>query len=469
MLCAMPKPAARHAPSGPPFQDAPTMNAPHDPALRHADAATLDLGRLVEPERVHRRVYADEDIFELEMDRLFGNAWIYVGHESQVPNAGDYYTTQVGRQPVVMTRAADGQIHVLENRCPHKGALICPDRSGHAKRFTCMYHGWSFNPDGALSAVPVRAGYDGTSFNPNDPANGMKRLPRVENYRGFVFASLTANVPDFRSWAGESLRGWDNLVDRAPDGRIEVIGDCYRTVQNSNWKIFLDNMSDGLHTSFVHHQIARAAKDTIEAMEVEHAAATLHVAALLAGEPDQMARFQLFAFPHGHWDMNAFIPERKGPDVDRYRADLTARHGEERTAQILSSNYHVCTLFPTAVLMPSQLQLRVIRPLGVNRTLLEIWAFELKGAPDSFTEFAITAGNFGNSPSNVVAADDFESYYRVHEGLRGPQSDWVILSREAGRDIPAGTGHRGFTGNSELCMRNMYQHWRAYMTAPEQA
>ncbi|KAF1023686.1 MAG: Anthranilate 1,2-dioxygenase large subunit [Paracidovorax wautersii] len=279
-------------------------------ALRHAPAAELDFTQLVEAERVHRRAYVDPQVFELEMDRIFGRAWIYVGHESQVPNAGDYFTTQVGRQPVVMTRHADGTIHVLENRCPHKGAIVCPERSGHAKRLVCWYHGWNFEADGSLAGVPVRSGYDDTCFDPSDRANGMKRLPRVENYRGYVFASLAADGPDLQTWAGEGMRGFDNVVDRSPTGQIEIIGDCFRTVQNSNWKIFIDNMSDGMHTSFVHHQTARAAKRTLEKFKIEHAGG-LQVATLLAGAPDQMAKTDLVAHPNGHFDRRPSPPNRR--------------------------------------------------------------------------------------------------------------------------------------------------------------
>jgi len=304
------------------------MSTTLDTSLNHGAAANLDLGDMVEAERVHRRVYVDPDVYELEMDRIFGQSWIYVGHESQVPNQGDYFTTQVGRQPVVMTRHSDGQIHVLENRCPHKGTLVCPEQSGHAKRMVCMYHGWSFDTDGALASVPVRSGYDGTAFDPNDRTNGMKRLPRVENYRGFVFASLAPDGPDLKTWAGEGMRGFDNVVDRAPDGQIEVIGKCYRTVQNSNWKIFIDNMSDGMHTSFVHHQSAHAAKRTLEKFKIEHPGG-LQVTALLAGEPDQMAKIDLVAHPNGHFDMAAFAPEPTGPMQKN-----TKRHLSRGTAKL---------------------------------------------------------------------------------------------------------------------------------------
>jgi phenylpropionate dioxygenase-like ring-hydroxylating dioxygenase large terminal subunit len=440
------------------------MTTTLDSSLRHGAATDLDLARMVEPERVHRRVYVDPDVYELEMDRIFGRAWIYVGHESQVPNAGDYFTTQVGRQPVVMTRHSDGQIHVLENRCPHKGTLVCPQQTGHAKRLVCMYHGWSFDTDGSLAAVPVRSGYDGTAFDPSDKNNGMKRLPRVENYRGFVFASLAADGPDLKTWAGDGMRSFDSIVDRAPDGQIEIIGSGYRTVQNSNWKIFIDNMSDGMHTSFVHNQSARAAKRTLEKFKIEHAGG-LQLTAMLAGEPDQMAKIDLVAHPNGHFDMAAFAPEPKGPDAQKYKAAMIARHGEAGTEAILKRNFHNAMLFPTALMQSSLHQLRIVRPLAVDKTLLEIWVFRLKGAPDSFTSRAITAANIGNSPSNIVAADDFESYWRVQAGLKGPESEWVLLSREANRDIPVGSSLQGSSGNSEVCMRNMFQAWSRYMGA----
>ncbi|MFB9952966.1 aromatic ring-hydroxylating dioxygenase subunit alpha [Rhizobium puerariae] len=425
----------------------------------------LDIGELVEPNRIHRRVITDPDVFELEMDRIFGRSWIYVGHESQIPQRGDYFTTQVGRQPVVMTRHENGQIYVLENRCPHKGALVCPDRNGNAKRFMCMYHGWRFDGDGSLVSVPVHSGYDETGFDARDPKNGMRQLPRIHNHKGFIFASLTADGPDFDSWAGEGLRGLNNVIDRAPTGELEVVGDCYRTIQNNNWKIFVDNMSDGMHTSFVHHQMARAAQHTLEKFKGQARPGGLDVAAQLAGEPDQMAKVDLVAHPHGHFDMAAFAPDLQGADAELYRTSIVARHGEERANAVLERNFHNVLMFPTIIMQASLQQMRVIRPLSVDKTMLEIWVFRFKGVPESFSRRAVMAGNFANSPSNVVAADDFEAYFRVHAGLKGPQSEWISLHREANRDLPVGASLRGLTGNSEVCMRNMYKAWRDYMTA----
>lgn len=428
------------------------------------DAPDLDIGQLVEPERVHRRLYTDAELFELEMDRLFGRTWLYVGHESQVPRVGDYFTSKIGRQPVVMTRHKDGQIYVLENRCPHKGALVCPERSGHAPRLVCKYHGWSFDGDGSLRSLPLRAGYDGTCFDADDPANGMKRLPRVENHRGFVFASLSEDVPDFKTWAGEGLRGFDNVVDRAPDGEIEVVGNCYRTVLKGNWKTFLENMFDPVHTYFVHWEMTQSAVRTLETYHDQCDPAGLPAATRLSVDPAQLAHLEVWAHPNGHGDFGAFLPEVEGEDADEYKAALIARHGKERTNEILGRSYHNAALFPGALMQASIQQLRIIKPIAVDETMMEIWIFRLKGAPESFWRRAVTTANLANSPSNIVAADDYETYYRVQAGLEGPRSDWVLLHRDANTDVPVGSSLRGQNGNSEVGIRNLYKAWREYMT-----
>ena len=79
---------------------------------------------LVRDDAVHRDVYVSSELFDLEMERLWRSAWVYVGHDSQVPNAGDFYTVDIARQPLLMLRGTDGAVRVLLNRCAHKGAKI---------------------------------------------------------------------------------------------------------------------------------------------------------------------------------------------------------------------------------------------------------------------------------------------------------------------------------------------------------
>ena len=161
-----------------------------------------EIGGLVEPHRVHRDVYLDPEIFELEMKRIWGRAWIYVGHESQVRKPGDFITTTIGTEPVVMARDKTGAVHVMINRCGHKGAKVVAQASGSTPMFRCPYHGWSYQLDGRLNVIPHDTGYDETGLDRNDPQFSMPTVARMESYRGFVFASLASDGPDLATFLG---------------------------------------------------------------------------------------------------------------------------------------------------------------------------------------------------------------------------------------------------------------------------
>ena len=151
---------------------------------------------LVEPDRVHRTVYTDQDIFDREISQIFERVWVYCGHESQVKNRGDYHTVQIGRQPMIMVRGANGGINVLYNRCPHRGVQLCGAISGNTgSAFVCSYHAWSFHLDGTIRGIPLPHGYDNTRMTSANPDCSMKSAARVATYRGFVFASLVNDGP----------------------------------------------------------------------------------------------------------------------------------------------------------------------------------------------------------------------------------------------------------------------------------
>ena len=119
-------------------------------------SSEIDYRELIRRDGVHRNVYCDPQVFEDEIARIHGRAWVYVGHESQIPKAGDFVTTTMGKTPVVLVRHQDGEVHVLRNRCGHKGAAVVGKRCGTTQYFRCMYHGWTYKTDGALHAVPQR-------------------------------------------------------------------------------------------------------------------------------------------------------------------------------------------------------------------------------------------------------------------------------------------------------------------------
>src|SRR5882762_7236337 len=178
---------------------------------------------LVRETEVHRDVYVDQDVFRLEMEHLFSNTWVYVGHDSQVANAGDYFGTTIGTQPVLMVRHTDKSVHVLHNRCPHKGTRITTETCGNTgKFFRCPYHAWSFKTDGSLLAIPLRKGYDGTGFEEMPASEGLAKVKNVAVYRDFIFAKVNDGGPSFEDYFGESLSTIDNMVDRSPEGKLVI-------------------------------------------------------------------------------------------------------------------------------------------------------------------------------------------------------------------------------------------------------
>ncbi|QIB64936.1 Rieske 2Fe-2S domain-containing protein [Kineobactrum salinum] len=171
---------------------------------------------LVEPDRVHKRLYTDSDIFELEMDRVFSKAWIFVCHESQIPEPGDFCSAQVARQSVLVVRHTDDSIKALYNRCPHKGTQLTTAASGHVRVFRCMYHAWSFDTDGSLKARPLADGYDGSRLETDNEDCNLRRIACVESYRGFVFVRIHTEGPELSTWLGKARTSIDNMVDRSP-------------------------------------------------------------------------------------------------------------------------------------------------------------------------------------------------------------------------------------------------------------
>jgi benzoate/toluate 1,2-dioxygenase alpha subunit len=172
--------------------------------------------------RLHRSAFTDEALFDLEMQHIFEGNWIYLAHESQVPNNNDYYTTYMGRQPVMIARNRQGEINGFINACTHRGAVLCRHKRGNKATYTCPFHGWTFNNSGKLLKVkdPEGAGYP-ECFN-KEGSHDLKKIARFENYRGFLFGSLNADVPPLVEFLGEAARIVDMIVDQSVDG-LEVL------------------------------------------------------------------------------------------------------------------------------------------------------------------------------------------------------------------------------------------------------
>jgi phenylpropionate dioxygenase-like ring-hydroxylating dioxygenase large terminal subunit len=425
---------------------------------------TQNCAKLVEPDRVHRRVYTDPAIFDLEMTRLFGRAWIYVGHESQVAKPGDYVTAMIGKQPVIMVRHTDNSIHVLYNRCAHKGAKVVGDGCGNNRYLRCCYHGWTYRTDGSLAGVPLKNGYDGTAFNADDPCNSLQHVARMENYRGFVFANLSGEGPGLKTFLGGSIASMDDMVDRAPDGALEVAGGCFRILQRSNWKIFMENLNDLMHPMVVHESSIDAARQ--QGRELPDGAVKPLIIKIMEGngEPYEFwENLELNVYDHGHSFMGGIVsPRSNDPVFLEYFARMKKAYGDERAEEILAVNRHNTIFYPSVSFQASFQQIRVIRPLSVDRTLVEIYSFCLKGAPEQMYQRTLWYSNVVNSPSSIVMPDDLEAYNRVQEGLGADAGEWVSLQRDMGRDV-TGPGLMSSKGTSELPMRNQFRAWQQYL------
>src|SRR5690606_20776008 len=311
-------------------------------------------------------------------------------------------------------------------------------------------------------------------WNRDHPDCRMKAAARVASYRGFVFASLAADGPSLEEFLGPARITFDDMCDRSPEGEVEVVPNCFRVIQNSNWKIFMENQLDALHPSVTHQSTGRAARDVEVAIEKETGTAPLSYHMLSAFATVAIDKWDLTTtlnYPHGHAALSGYMGLRPSdPDTLEYERVLAKACGEERKEAILSTNIHHVLVYPGLSVQPPLQQLRAVRPLGVNRTLTEIWHFRLKGAPEPIYRRALAYYNLVNSPSTMVNADDLENFWKCHTGLQSQGGAWVSFHRHYGRDVekPDGTLESApGMGTSEAPMRNQMKAWLEYMTADE--
>lgn len=168
----------------------------------------VDYRELVLRDRVSGRVYYEPGIFQDELEKIWYREWIYVAHESEIPQAGDYVTRQIGLQPVIVSRDEDGKVNLLLNRCMHRGNTVCQSECGNSHAFRCAYHGWTYDNRGDLVGVPYAAGYD-ESFRKED--HGLAKVARVAAHRGLIFASLSPHGPSLPR-ASRACRAADRPV-----------------------------------------------------------------------------------------------------------------------------------------------------------------------------------------------------------------------------------------------------------------
>ena len=369
--------------------------------------------------RCRRDIFTDPDLFELEMTHIFEAGWVYLAHESQLPEPNDYYTTHIGRQPVIVTRDKAGDLHAVINACAHKGAMLCRRKHGNKGSFTCPFHGWTFSNAGKLLKVKdAKTTQYPESFD-KDGSHDLTRVARFGNYRGFLFGSLNPDVPELEDHLGETRVIIDQIVDQAPEG-LEVLRGNSSYIYDGNWKLQMENGCDGYHVSTVHWNYAatmgRRKEEGTKAVDAN-------------GWSKSVAG--VYGFERGHillWT-NSMNPEVR--PVWNRRDDLIARYGETRAGFITGQTRNLC-LYPNVFLMDQfSTQIRVTRPIAVNKTEISIFCFAPKGesAEDRATRIRQYEDFF--NVSGMGTSDDLEEFRSCQEGYAGISAAWNDMSRGA--------------------------------------
>src|SRR5258707_3008610 len=325
---------------------------------------------------VSHDIFTDPEIFELEMKHIFEGNWIYLAHESQIPNNNDYFTTYMGRQPIFIARSRSGELNAFVNACSHRGAMLCRHKRGNKSTYTCPFHGWTFNNSGKLLKVkdPVGAGYP-ECFN-KEGSHDLTKVARFDSYRGFLFGSLSPDVVPLVEHLGEAAKIIDLIVDQSPEG-LEVLRGSSTYVYDGNWKLQTENGADGYHVSAVHWNYAATTTRRKEAEKVDN------VRAMDAGGwAKQGGAFYPFENAHlllwPNWSNPAARPN------EYRRAAVAASFGQARADWMVQRSRNLC-LYPNVYLMDQfSSQIRHFRPIAVDKTEVTIYCIAPKGeAPES--------------------------------------------------------------------------------------
>jgi phenylpropionate dioxygenase-like ring-hydroxylating dioxygenase large terminal subunit len=419
---------------------------------------------LIHRDHVHRSVYIDPEIFELEMANIFGRTWVYVGHDSLVPNPGDYVTTRIGKQPVVISRHTDGQIYVIYNSCGHRGAIVCNEDKGHADLFRCCYHGWTFKTNGDLDAVAMPRGY-GQQFDVTASSLGMGRLPRVAIYRGFVFASLSPKGESLEEHLGPAKYSIDELVDHAPDGEIDLSAGVHKYVFRGNWKLQLENTVDMYHVPFSHESTIRRSGRQFGRRAGQDSGSAISTSGSAAARWEQRVAWGSRAHGHsyaGHQPIAEQPPD--DPVYKSYLASMEAKYGPERTQEILLPKRHNTAFYPNMTLQALNQHVRVIVPIAVDRTEVHVYPVMLKGAPEKMNRDFVTHLNLTHSAASLIQTDDLECFRRCQDGVGADGSKWVWFARGAETDQEDEHGDYKNNGTVETQQRAQYAAWLRLMS-----
>jgi anthranilate 1,2-dioxygenase (deaminating, decarboxylating) large subunit len=426
--------------------NAPLRFHPRTPQSQYAD--------LVQDAVVDPSLYTDPQIFEVEMDKIFYKTWVWVAHVSELPKPGDFRSTFVGRNPVIVVRDRQDKIHVLENRCRHRGATVCEKTKGNATGFTCPYHSWSYGLDGKLRGLPYSDGYEDVIEKSDLPLKSLK----VGVYNGMIFASYNEEIEPLEDFLGNARHWIDLFMKQGAGFPIKTQGE-HKFSFKGNWKIQLENTTDGYHFPVVH-------KTFLQSVDAE----TSEMLSFMTDE-ESITR----SLGNGHSVM-VMVPEHVDLDVDDGTEQLQERFSHviealskdyppEQVRRIVRSLHGAgfnLNLFPNVAMSMSFF--RVLRPVAVDETEIRHVALGMDGGPEIANRERMRIHEHFQGPFGFGSPDDAEAWERVQAGSRAGRDVPILVNRGLNREWQDTNGDKVSHSTDETGMREAYAMWKRMMS-----
>jgi phenylpropionate dioxygenase-like ring-hydroxylating dioxygenase large terminal subunit len=413
----------------------------------------VDYTNLVRQDKVHASMYTNPQIFDQEMNKIFNNTWVYLGHESELPESGSFITSFIGLQPVVVTRDRKKNLHVMLNRCKHRGATVCEGKRGKVRSLTCPYHGWGYSLDGDLRAIPKPEQYEGV-FDKDEM--GLDKV-RHDIYNGMIFGTMKDDMEPLEEFLGGAKK-WINLFMKQCGGYpLKVLGD-HRFRFPGNWKIQLENTTDAYHFPIVHKSFVSSVDD-----------ATAKVFDFLDGEgyvEDLGNGHSVMVMIPELVDLEANldepIPERFQNLADELAAEGHSDEEIRRLVRAVGGSGFNLNLFPNGAC--SMAFFRVLIPKAYNETEIHHVAIGGDGAPQAFNNKRLRLHEHFQGPLGFGTPDDGEAWKRVQAGAMAGDDGWILLNRGSNHMTTSEDGNPAGAVCSETGMRAAYQAWKKMMT-----
>jgi phenylpropionate dioxygenase-like ring-hydroxylating dioxygenase large terminal subunit len=413
---------------------------------------------------ISREIFVSQDVYQREVEMLFTRAWLFVGHESQIPKPGDFFVSRMGEESVILCRDKAGQVHVFLNSCRHRGMKVCRYEQGNTSIFTCPYHSWTYATDGKLQGVPL---YRSLYENNLDRSQwSLIEVPKSKLYKGTVWASWDAQAPSFETYLGDALEHLDQVLD-CRDGRpggSEVIG-LHKWVAPANWKLAAENFLGDTYHNPSHR--------SVDLIGIGPGAQAGRGGRRNDAELEK-AKHIWVSFPEGHGVHSAIEPENNeytaaflsDPEVDDYFRDAyhqrKARLGEK--ARLLP---FTGTIFPNASYHGRQPRgLCVWNPQGPTET--EAWRFFLvdADAPTKVKDYLRHYYMRYAGPAGMTEQDDLENWLYATRASMGPIARRYPFNYK--QSLGAYTAEGPVPGHvsyqiTEENARNFYGRWATYL------